>query len=368
MNHKKHLPYGVETLVTNDGKFLCATRNDTGEIRGPGGYIMKGESPEDAAARTTQEQFGITPNKLIRIGCVKSRSERYCPTMIFLCTDYDGTPDCTGNKLSAPEFMDVCDIDKREKVNPVFDYSLDLLTEHIHGDMNPYHDKNGRFTNANGVGNGSAEGFSHPRRLSEKDWDIIDTLIETAENNGVAYHKVKLLDKPLAENEIIARVARRDPTNGSCVSVALAYVGNKFGLDVQDFRGGKSLEFFCQDRNTRKLYDVSGCDTHTFVRLTETWSAKAALQTMQEGREYILHAGQHASIVRRHNKKIQYLELQKKASLNGWHTLTRDVLLDRFETDSGESNALIPGAILTNVDSLNHEGLREVLGYINTAY
>lgn len=56
---------GVGVLVMQDGRFLCGTRLKGGSVGGPGGHIEAGESPEDAAIRETQEEFGITPKDLM---------------------------------------------------------------------------------------------------------------------------------------------------------------------------------------------------------------------------------------------------------------------------------------------------------------
>lgn len=65
----------------------------------------------------------------------------------------------------------------------------------------------------------------------------------------IEYNPVKKSKIKRTEKEIIERVSRGDETNGSCSSVALAYIGNKAGYDVSDFRGGKSEEFFCSPYN-----------------------------------------------------------------------------------------------------------------------
>lgn len=68
-------------------------------------------------------------------------------------------------------------------------------------------------------------------------------------DSDIEYNPVKKSKIKRTEKEIIERVSRGDETNGSCSSVALAYIGNKAGYDVSDFRGGKSEEFFCSPYN-----------------------------------------------------------------------------------------------------------------------
>ena len=54
--------------------------------------------------------------------------------------------------------------------------------------------------------------------------------------------------KPLAyvpdETAIISRIGGGDETKGSCASLSFAYAGQKGSIDVLDFRGGRSCEFF----------------------------------------------------------------------------------------------------------------------------
>lgn len=131
------IPYGVGVLVVRDGKFLCGNRTDTNEIGGPGGYIKKGETPENAAIRKTKDEFGIIPKRLIPIGCLKSRSKRYQPCKVFVCTEFAGTPRRNSDEMTNACFMDVRDIDKLDSVYPAFDDSLNLLIDHIHCDGGP---------------------------------------------------------------------------------------------------------------------------------------------------------------------------------------------------------------------------------------
>ena len=52
---------------------------------------------------------------------------------------------------------------------------------------------------------------------------------------------------------IIEKLGGGDKTNGSCASVAFAYVGNKNGLDVTDFRGGGSQMIFSRSGNIEQI-------------------------------------------------------------------------------------------------------------------
>lgn len=133
---KNDIPYGVGVLVAKDGKFLCGLRKDTGEICGPGGHLEKDESPEQAAVRETREEFGITPKKLQCLGCLQSKAKAYLPTMVFLCTDFDGEPKTDSEEMVAPYygFNDIADLERKDaKLYPAFEDSLTLLEDCING-------------------------------------------------------------------------------------------------------------------------------------------------------------------------------------------------------------------------------------------
>lgn len=97
--------YGVGVLVVQDGRFLCGTRLKGGSVGGPGGHIEAGESPEDAAIRETREEFGITPKDLVPVAFLSDLKPPYCPSHVFLCTDFDGSIQCTDGEMASPGFI-----------------------------------------------------------------------------------------------------------------------------------------------------------------------------------------------------------------------------------------------------------------------
>lgn len=97
--------YGVGVLVVQDGRFLCGTRQKEGSIGGPGGHIESGEAPEDAAIRETQEEFGITPKGLIPVAFLSDLKDPYCPSHVFLCTDFDGSIKCADGEMTSLGFI-----------------------------------------------------------------------------------------------------------------------------------------------------------------------------------------------------------------------------------------------------------------------
>ncbi len=97
---------GVGVLVVRDGKILTGLRRTEGTFCGPGGHIEAGETPEQAALRETQEEFGITPTELIHLGSTSGAAKPYLPSEIYLCTEYDGAPKADGNEMEFAQFME----------------------------------------------------------------------------------------------------------------------------------------------------------------------------------------------------------------------------------------------------------------------
>ena len=196
---------------------------------------------------------------------------------------------------------------------------------------------------------------------------LYEDLIESLKKHGVQPNKVTLLTTPLSEYDIINKVAGPDQTGGSCVSVALAYLGNKAGYDVLDFRGGVSRDWFLKNEwlinASNNWFGVKGKVIYTTNDFTETKKLLATITT--PGKEYILSAGAHAAIVRKTKTGYEYLELQstKKA---GWRDLDDAALIDRFGCADGlkESNV----DILVDTETLmKAEEFKDILPYINTS-
>lgn len=110
--------YGVGVLVVQDGRFLCGTRLKGGSVGGPGGHIEAGESPEDAAIRETQEEFGITPKDLMPVAFLSDLKPPYCPSRVFLCTDFDGSIRCADGEMTSPGFITAEKVAELSTQNP----------------------------------------------------------------------------------------------------------------------------------------------------------------------------------------------------------------------------------------------------------
>lgn len=109
---------GVGVLVVQDGRFLCGTRLKDGSIGGPGGHIEAGESPEDAAIRETREEFGITPKDLTPAAFLSDLKPPYCPSHVFLCTDFDGSIRCADGEMTSPGFITAEKVAELSTQNP----------------------------------------------------------------------------------------------------------------------------------------------------------------------------------------------------------------------------------------------------------
>ena len=199
--------YGVGVLVVQDGRFLCGTRLKDGSVGGPGGHIEAGESPEDAAIRETQEEFGITPKDLMPVAFLSDLKPPYCPSHVFLCTDFDGSIQCADGEMTSPGFITaekVAELSAQnpERLFPPFAQSIAALLDVLSSnpgltsdaqnakmkdrmDFNEAdhpRDENGQFAEGEGSSSGSTEsgsavspegenvpctGFASPARLED---------------------------------------------------------------------------------------------------------------------------------------------------------------------------------------------------------
>ena len=149
----------------------------------------------------------------------------------------------------------------------------------------------------------------------------------------------------------------------------MAYIGNKLGYKVLDFRGGESQHAFSTVNIIKNVASLDGVDSQIISvskdKISPFGAAQQLRESIKEGNEYYLGAGQHAAIVRKKNGEYQYLELQSKND-NGWKVLSDYALLNRFNCSLGYTDTS-NDAVLINVDSLrNNQEYISILGYINT--
>lgn len=203
-----------------------------------------------------------------------------------------------------------------------------------------------------------------------------ESLMEGLKVNKVAYREVKDLEKPLTPDEIIDRLAGGDKTRGSCSSLGFAYIGNKAGLDVLDFRGGNSQSFFSMNTNIKKMLDLPNVKGEILKVKKEASDTAKILRDLELDKEYYMSVGRHAAIVRNTGDGLQYLELQS-AIKNGWMPFDRygsivTTLQKRFgcrkTVDRFLGRVWEKEVVLMEVDSFKaNSEFKELLGYINTA-
>ena len=199
--------------------------------------------------------------------------------------------------------------------------------------------------------------------------EAYNNLINRLNRNNVDFLKVKKLRNKLSIDKIIERLAGGDMTSGSCASVGLAYVGNRNGLDVLDFRGGASQQFFSSRFNLDELTRILPEDSvMTSVARSYITSGNRLLQQVEQGREYYFVCGRHASIVRRNEDNVlQYLELQS-STRSGWTDFNanpRHTLSTRFGCRNTTGRDVT--GFMVDVESFqDNEEFMEILGYINT--
>jgi SPP1 gp7 family putative phage head morphogenesis protein len=196
--------------------------------------------------------------------------------------------------------------------------------------------------------------------------DIISKKTGNLEYNPVLDYDVA----PIDENDIISSLSGGDLTQGSCASVALAYIGQKQGWNVLDFRGGESQYFFSSGMN---LFELSLADGLKVLRAEGKSSMTVAnklIKLCEESKEYYLSVGRHAAIVRKKDGILQYLELQSE-SKSGWTNFNGNpkyTLKTRFGCSSRSSfSAKFDFMIDIDDSDFSTDEFKSLLGYLNTA-
>ena len=188
--------------------------------------------------------------------------------------------------------------------------------------------------------------------------------------NGISSNPIKKSRKKLTEEQIIEAVSGGDKTRGSCSSAAFAYIGNKGGYTVLDFRGGKSCDFFSRDSRIKMIGSLPGVEMHVAKHTNDFTAVKELLEKVESGNEYYLAAGSHAAIIRKNEGRFEYLELQSR-TLNGFKPFNNIVLKERFKGQKSHSAAgrrYDANSYLIDVNSLkDNPEFHKILSFINTA-
>ena len=210
---------------------------------------------------------------------------------------------------------------------------------------------------------------------------------KTLESNllarNVTFNEPQKLSEQLQEEAIIDKVTKDTPdTVGYCCSLAMAYVANKQGYDVTDYRSEASRDVFSRSlRGLEKSGTLNGTETYG---KTGTESAIKALETMDVGKEYVLNTGRHCSVVRAvatndgNEKRYEYLELQLKKGNNGWKSFgtstseIKNTLKLRFAATKTQTKwyrvyGVQEQSVITPVESFkNNADAYYMFGYINS--
>ena len=269
--------YGVGVLVVQDGRFLCGTRLKGGSVGGPGGHIEAGESPEDAAIRETQEEFGITPKDLMPVAFLSDLKPPYCPSHVFLCTDFDGSIRCADGEMTSPGFITaekVAELSTQnpERLFPPFAQSITALLDVLSSnpgltsdaqnakmkdrmDFNEAdhpRDENGQFAEGEGSSSGSTEsgpavspegenapctGFASPARL--EDHATRHGLAEMGFATKEEYQQ-KGIDTPY--EDVLADVKQRDYQDTHRAAAPLKQADDAVLLDTSELNFEQSFE------------------------------------------------------------------------------------------------------------------------------
>lgn len=206
--------------------------------------------------------------------------------------------------------------------------------------------------------------------------EALQQIQNACDANDVAHRPVQKLPRQLSSDEIVARLGGGDMTEGSCSSLAFAYIGNRHGLDVLDFRGGGSQYVFSMNSNIKKVLELPGVTGSVTMVKKETAGTIEILKNLILNKEYYLAVGKHAAIVRRLDSGVEYLELQSRYK-NGWTSFDTygsmaATLNKRFgcrkTVDRQFGKIWEKAVVLMDVDSFaGNSEFEEILGYINTA-
>lgn len=216
--------------------------------------------------------------------------------------------------------------------------------------------------------NNNSSIISTPKESTDTNYN---NLLKSLQRHSVEYKAVENHKKKLSESEIIAALAGGDMTQGSCASLGLAYIGQKLGWNILDFRDGISRKIFSGSYNLFTLSNMKGIKTLKAEGASAITVGNRLLKQCEVGKEYYLCVGRHAAIVRKTDEgKYQYLELQS-AHNSGWNDFNgnpRYTLKTRFGcSQSSSASSLYDFMIdIDESDFTVEDNFRSLLGFINT--
>jgi len=188
---------------------------------------------------------------------------------------------------------------------------------------------------------------------------------------GVDYKPVENHKRKMTDDEIINALSGGDKTRGSCASVGLAYIGQKQGWNVLDFRDGESRSRFASSYFLHTMSQMDGMKTLKAQGASSMTVGNRLLKMVEPGKEYYLAVGRHAAIVRKKDDgALQYLELQSK-NRSGWTNFDGNpkyTLKYRFGCTT-TSSAAVDYDFMLDIDDSDftaNDDFRTLLGFLNT--
>lgn len=187
----------------------------------------------------------------------------------------------------------------------------------------------------------------------------------------VEYNPVTSHASKVTESEIISALAGGDMTKGSCASVGLAYIGQKQGWNVLDFRDGESRSKFASSYFLHTMSQMNGMKALRAQGASSMTVGNRLLKMVESGKEYYLAVGRHAAVVRKNGDGVlQYLELQSK-NRSGWTDFDgnpRYTLKTRFGCTQTSGNSADYDFMLdiTESDFTSSDDFRTLMGFLNT--
>lgn len=215
----------------------------------------------------------------------------------------------------------------------------------------------------------------------DSEGESYNKLLAKLTTGKVEYKPVENHKSEVTEEQIISNLGGGDNTQGSCASVGLAYIGQKLGWNVLDFRDGMSRKTFANHTNIGYIAKLEGVSSKIVSSQRPMKDCLTIFNEIEEGKEYYLASACHAAMIRKINGKVQYLELQSGNSsgyTNGWHdfenpypnnaiTNVKDALKWRFGVPKTKSKYLYKTTLIEAESLKDNLEFKSLLGFINTA-
>jgi hypothetical protein len=197
-------------------------------------------------------------------------------------------------------------------------------------------------------------------------------LVQALRQSSIAKNPTTAWGHTPTSEEIIAILAGGDKTTGSCSSLGFAYIGNRAGQIVRDFRGGESCSFFSRNYNINRVLKFPGVEGKVEMDTSDLRAVHRLTDSMEQGREYYLATGRHAAMIRKTESGLEYLEMQSyNPEENTWKELTDEKLRRRFKAQKSHTIAgqkYEARSIIIDAESLySSPDFAEMIQYINTA-